>query len=772
MNNLEKYLDQVIEQKPVVFEQPAEVQEPPTPNVLESLRRRWYIVLATTIILCAVGLPAIWFLVEPLYIVQGSVQIKQTVPSFLTGKPESGEATNYGWYVNTQVQLMMSHPDSLRGVLDELEPRKLAFLSGKPRNRIETVVAKVVPRSHVVSSEEILRKAIANKEIAAVHIPNTELLAVTMRGYDLTEARNVVDAFLNVYVRRFKDQSKLGDSTSIGKLENQQKELEREIQEKRGRMDAVARQNPTQVLDPNETLNQEIAMNRLALLQRELLRLEAQKIRIEGDIITYDPNVGPEMTSEEVVAARMAYINADPMIKELTGNVVQMERDMIVAQQTQLPSYPALQTRQAVLEAMKQQLKEKQDALGEEFENSRQKQSEEAAGRRKALAQEELRQIDIRIAQIKEMLEGEKGKLTVVAQNKLGMQGLTTDLALKVEMYDQVMRRIGLIQIEQDRMPQVVGPNPARLVGEQDKRFKLAGMTVFGALACGVGLAFLRNKTDKTLQTPADVTRQTELALLGTTTSSRTIKPALFAEQIAGDYQTIRTNLGLLYNGGMPKRLVISSAGMREGKTTFAVNLATSLAKAGKKVLLVDGDLRKPDIGHMLNVLNNEGGLQNVLLGENPSGIVCVLPTSGLHVLAANPRYLGDAYELLTSPTAAEQMERLSREYDHLIVDSPPALAFPDALVWAKLTDAVILVSFAGQTTVPELKEAKERFARIRARILGAVLSNVPVDQGLYRYSYTYRSRSSQSNPKGSKPKKMLLSSSGQGAGEQHPPEA
>ena len=82
MNNLEKYLDQVIEQKPVVYEPPGEAQpppqqppeEPPTINLLASVRRRWYIVLATAIVICAVALPAIVLLVEPQYLVQGAVR--------------------------------------------------------------------------------------------------------------------------------------------------------------------------------------------------------------------------------------------------------------------------------------------------------------------------------------------------------------------------------------------------------------------------------------------------------------------------------------------------------------------------------------------------------------------------------------------------------------------------------------------------------------------------------------------------------------------------
>jgi capsular exopolysaccharide synthesis family protein len=767
MNNLEKYLDQVIEQKPVVYEPPAEVQEPPTMNVLESVRKRWPTVLATAIVICAVGLPAIWFLVEPLYIVRGTVKIKQTVPSLLTGEPLAGEVANYAWFVNTEAHNLMNNEISLQAVLDDLVPQGLSFFASKPQNRMDAVLWKIFPIMRDKTPREILTKAISDRDITAAYLPNTELLAVTMKSYRLDEARKIVDSFLRNYVARSKTESSLADFGTRSALEAQQKELQEQIKRDQDSLRAVAQLSPATVIDPN----QQLVKSTLALLQNELLRLEVQRIKLEGDILVFDPCDQPDVLSEQFLAARMDYVNADPSIKELTTNVVQMERDLIVAQQTQKATYPALQQRQEVLAALKARLQERQTTLEEEFKENWQKRLNEMVDLRRKQIPEERKQVETRIAQVRKMLDDENKKLTVEAQNIVATRVSDDNLRQNLQMLELVTRRIAQLKMEEDRRPRIETAVPAMLMSEEDKRLKLAGATVFGALACGVGLALLREKMNKTLQTPTDITRQTDLPVLGTTTSSRTIKPALFAEQIAGDYQTIRTNLGLLYNGGMPKKLVVTSAGMREGKTTFAVNLATSLAKSGKKVLLIDGDMRKPDIGHMLNVLNNEGGLQNVLLGEDPAGIVCVLPTSGLHVLAANPRYLGDSYELLTSSTAAGQMERLAREYDHLIVDSPPTLAFPDALVWAKLTDAVILVSFAGQTTAPELKEAKERFARIRARILGTVLSNVPADQGLYRYSYTYRSRGAQTGHKGGKPKKMLLSTGGQTDGER-PPEA
>jgi len=760
MNNLEKYLDQVIEQKPVVYEPPAEVQEtPPTSNLMETVRRRWPIVVVVTLLIMAVGLPGVWFLVEPVYIVQGLVRVKPVVPGILDNTPSPDELSNYVQFVHTQALLLMSDEQRLQKIVDDLAGRNLAFFSGRPGTRLEKLLAKVLPRDANELPDQILRKAIAKQTITAGYLQGSELMAVTMKSRNIDEARTIVNSFLRNYVGQYGVETTTSESQNITILENQKNEYQKRIAESRQKLRELAMQYGSTGLDALQA----VELQTQSALQSRLTQLEADRVKIEADIGVYEKTETMALAPEQIVAARTSHINSDPMVTELSTNIVQMERELLAAQQTHLPANPVYAQRVAVLKAFQQKLEERRKVLAEEFDANLENKLKEAAQQRVLQAKAQKAQIEAHIDEIRRILSEQQVRTVKMGTTNLDLQDLQRKVEMDEQVLDRVNQRLRWFEMERDRRPRVQIASLAEMKGKNDDRPKYAGMVVFVALGCGLGLALLRDKTDKTIQTPADILRQTDLPILGTTTSSRTVKPALFAEQIASDYQTIRTNLGLLYNGGMPKRLVVSSPGMREGKTTFAVNLATSLAKSGKKVLLIDGDLRKPDIGHMLNVLNNTSGLQNVLLGEDPNGVVCVLPSSGLHVLAANPRYTGDAYELLTSSTAFEQMERLGREYDHLIVDSPPALAFPDALVWAKLTDAVILVSFAGQTTAPDLKEAKERFARIRARILGAVVSNVPVDQGLYRQGYTYRSRSTVSVRKTGKPKKLLLSSSGSG---------
>jgi Mrp family chromosome partitioning ATPase len=124
------------------------------------------------------------------------------------------------------------------------------------------------------------------------------------------------------------------------------------------------------------------------------------------------------------------------------------------------------------------------------------------------------------------------------------------------------------------------------------------------------------------------------------------------------------------------------------------------------------------------------------------------MPSTGLDVLIADSQSRINGYELLASPGTRQCIDMLSQYYDHVIIDTTPILAFPEALIWATLGDAVILVSYAGHTTTPDLKEAKDRLTRINVKVLGTVLSNVQSEYSYFRsdlkrYAQSAKSRGS-----------------------------
>ncbi|MGB8226125.1 MAG: CpsD/CapB family tyrosine-protein kinase, partial [Sedimentisphaerales bacterium] len=301
-------------------------------------------------------------------------------------------------------------------------------------------------------------------------------------------------------------------------------------------------------------------------------------------------------------------------------------------------------------------------------------------------------------------------------------------------------RRIQELEMERKRPARISVAYYANSLPTSSKRIKYTFALMFGALGCGVMLAFLRAKADHNLYAPVDIIKRIGVRVIGTTTNIDYPDILMLPNQIADDYQTIRANLGLLNGGDIPKKLVITSSAVREGKTTFAVNFSTSLARSGKKVLLIDGDLRKPDIHKLLNLSRNSGGLQELLLGKKFEDVVLSIPSAGFDVLTADTRNTSNALELLFQPRLSECINEISANYDHVVIDTPPVLAFPDALLWAKIADGVVLTSFAGRTEEKDVKETLDRLTQINIKVLGVVLHNVHINYSYNRYSYGYYS--------------------------------
>jgi succinoglycan biosynthesis transport protein ExoP len=327
---------------------------------------------------------------------------------------------------------------------------------------------------------------------------------------------------------------------------------------------------------------------------------------------------------------------------------------------------------------------------------------------------------------------------------QLEIESLQDKSDIYKQRYEAVLQRIQDLELQKKRPARMSVHYYAQTQLVQDQRVKYSAGIIFVGLIFGMWFAYLRDKADKRLWLPEDASKRIGIKIIGTTTSLHAVKPSLLPEQIIEDYQTIRANLELSSDEGIPRILVVTSPGMREGKTTFSVNLATSLAEAGKRVLLIDGDLRKPDVARLLNLPKDLMGLQNVLSGVQIERAVYSMPSTGLDVLAADYYDPADGYELLALPSTANMIKKISKKYDHVIIDTPPALSFPDALMWAKIGNAVVLTSFAGQTTFPDLREAKERLVSVDIKVLGAVVTSVEAEHSYYRHSPAYYAQRSR----------------------------
>jgi capsular exopolysaccharide synthesis family protein len=733
MNALEKYLGHVIEQKPISLNAPA----PPVFegegafSLIVGVLRRWYIVVATFFLMCVIGLPAIWLLIKPIYSVTGAIRVAPILRSILSGEADRGEISNYESFVNTQAQMVISS-QVVERVADDLAGKKLSFFEDETAELVKKLQRKLKGTKPLPVT--ILKEAIFDKVITAASDRRTELIGITLKSPEPKEAEQIVNAFIRNYMAVEVASSTDEEGRNLTVLENERKVLAEKFQSQRAAITQLAQEYGTVALDSRQNM----MLQRVSSLLAELTRIEARRIGLKSQVQLLEQTKEETIVPEELIRMRETYINSNPTVSSLTANIAQLDQAYIAASQTLAPANPELERKAELLKTLKERLEERKQEAGKSFDEMMTKEIAKAGSQKLANAKTELEQTRAYENRLREILTKEDSETIGLGRKQLTIQDLRDQLDLTKEMYDTVSRRIQEMEMERKRPARISVAYMADVSEIRDKRIQYSIALIFGAAACGMMLAFLRDRADRSLRTPQDIVRRIGIPIIGTTTSSHTVKASLLPGQIVEDYQTIRANLGLLNNEGLPRKVVVTSPGMQEGKTTFSINLATSIAKSGKKVLLIDGDLRKPDIAYLLNLPRGSRGLQDVLLGREFDQVVWSIPSTGLDVLAADSRNAADAYELLASPLTFQQIHIISQRYDHLIIDTPPALAFPDALVWAKLADAVILTSFAGQTTAEDLRAATERLKQINVRVLGTVLSNVHAGRGYYHYGYNY----------------------------------
>jgi receptor protein-tyrosine kinase len=195
--------------------------------------------------------------------------------------------------------------------------------------------------------------------------------------------------------------------------------------------------------------------------------------------------------------------------------------------------------------------------------------------------------------------------------------------------------------------------------------------------------------------------------------------------RVAEDYRQLRANLQFLDVDEPPKVIMVSSCLPSEGKTTAVINLALALAEAGRKVVVVEADLRRPKITRYLGMVGGVG-LTNILAGTaDVADVTQHYGEDGLAIIAAGPTPPNPS-ELVASASMAELLEKLRASNDFVLVDSPPILPVADSTGLAVLVDGVLLSVRYGSTRKDQLQQAAATLQRVGARTLGVILNIVP----------------------------------------------
>lgn len=283
----------------------------------------------------------------------------------------------------------------------------------------------------------------------------------------------------------------------------------------------------------------------------------------------------------------------------------------------------------------------------------------------------------------------------------------------------------------------------------------LAGMV----LAAGAVLAI--DLLDDTLKSPETIRTKFNLPLLATIVNhemedERPISLSAPRSPVTEAFRSMRTNITFAGVDKPIRRILVTSATPQDGKTTVSTNLAVVLAQSEKKVILLDADLRRPQVHRKFGLLNRAGLSEMFVCDlEALPGVIQTVEAPGLAVVTSGSLPPNPA-ELLTSHKLTAILDRLAEDYELILIDTPPVLSVTDAVALAPSMDGVILVAKPGKTRLRDLEQTITQLRAVKARILGVVLNDVETTSRKYGYYYGsyYSAYSHYYDEEGTKPRR------------------
>jgi capsular exopolysaccharide synthesis family protein len=376
-------------------------------------------------------------------------------------------------------------------------------------------------------------------------------------------------------------------------------------------------------------------------------------------------------------------------------------------------------------------------------------------------AESAYRQAQEEVRSLTALLEGQEGQAQTLKRNAVEFKNLQSEVNKKRETLNAIMARqnemalttrLADLDATSSNVKIVDRARPAAAPFRPNKKVNLALALAIG-LGLGLAGALFLDYLDNTIAGPADIERfgrPPVLAVVPHYKPARAAVPDLApsvdlvahrerSTAASEAYRELRTAILLSSPGHPPRQIMVTSALPEDGKSSTAINLAVVLAQSGRRVLLVDADLRRPRL-HRVFGQDGERGLSTILSGltTDPGALVRPTAVGGLDLLVSGP-IPPNPSELLDSPVFVETGRRLLEGgYDHIVFDSPPTLAVADPVIIASAVGTAIVVARAGRTPKESLKRAVEKFAQAGVTPIGVVLNDLDPARHGYATYYGY----------------------------------
>lgn len=707
-----------------------EVLEPTFADYYKSVIDRKWLVLLVFILVSFIGV--VYTIRQPkIYEAVATVEIDLQADRVLNDVNDVYQLGDIGYwdnksYFETQYKIIQSRTIAAK-VVEKLHlDRDLVFL-GLDTIEDETELSEKLTASDPI---EILRQGLIVDPFM-----DSRLVRIRYRGVDPEKITTISNALVAAYIEQNLDRKLSSTRNALEWLNSQLGDLKGKLEISENNLYNFLKEND--ILSTSMDQKTDIVGTRLVQLNGELGRYHTKQLLLKSEYESLQGAVDGSQSLENIASAEIV---RNPLIKELKITIERLH-----GQYADLLS--RYKERHPDVIRIKSQLDRAKENLQREVKNIIEAKRLEYFGAKKTMAA------------IQQEMEKVKQHARLLTLKEVEYNRLLRDKQSNLHVFEQVLSRAKEIDLSSMMRVNNIRMLDAAMVPDipvlPRVRINIIISVLLGLLL-GLGAAILLELFDKTLRNTEDVERFLKLPLLGILPEVKIkqdqpeaaipnaaeilsfLKPK---SSIAECCRQVRTNISFMSPGKPISRVLVTSSSPREGKTTIVSNLGITMANSGRRVLVLDTDMRRPRI-HKAFRVSNEYGLSNVIMGTMKlEDAILKTEIENLELLTCGPIPPNPA-ELIGSDEFEKLVDRLSEIYDWIIFDSPPVIAVTDSLILSKMVDGVVLVVKFGSTHREVAAQARKHLTDVNANILGAVINNLDLDSKEYgNYYYYYHQR-------------------------------